>query len=77
MASDRAGDDALVDLTELEVVRRYSLAVRQGSAPRDEVLAALQADLDRLATPSGSARSRPSPHAGKAPAKRTARSSRG
>ena len=34
-----------VELTDLEVIRRYSLAVRAGSAERSELLAALRSDL--------------------------------
>jgi hypothetical protein len=34
-----------VDLTDLEVIQRWSLAVRGASAERSEVLAALRADL--------------------------------
>lgn len=34
-----------VQLTDLEVIARYSLAVRAASAPREEVVAALEADL--------------------------------
>ena len=34
-----------VQLTDLEVVQRYSLAVRQASAPREDLVAALEADL--------------------------------
>lgn len=34
-----------VQLPDLEVIRRYSLAVRSGTAPRDELIAALEADL--------------------------------
>jgi hypothetical protein len=34
-----------VRLTDLEVVQRWSLAVRAASAPRDELVAALEADL--------------------------------
>jgi hypothetical protein len=49
-----ADDD--VQLTDLEVIQRYSLAVRGGSAPRAELLAALQADLDWL---TGGRRSKP------------------
>lgn len=37
------GDD--VQLPDLQVIQRYSLAVRGASAPRDEVIAALQSDL--------------------------------
>jgi hypothetical protein len=38
-----ADDD--VQLTDLEVIQRYSLAVRGASASRADVIAALQADL--------------------------------
>lgn len=41
-----ADDD--VQLTDLEVIQRYSLAVRGASASRSEIIAALQADLDWL-----------------------------
>ena len=41
-----ADDD--VQLTDLEVIQRYSLAVRGASASRSELVAALQADLDWL-----------------------------
>lgn len=34
-----------VDLTELDVITRYSLAVRHGTAERDEVIETLRADL--------------------------------
>jgi hypothetical protein len=37
--------DLPVDLTALEVIRRYSLAVRQPAADRAELLAALKADV--------------------------------
>jgi hypothetical protein len=37
-----------VELTELDVITRYSLAVRTGSADRDELIATLRADLDWL-----------------------------
>ena len=37
-----------VQLTDLEVIQRYSLAVRGATASRDELVAALQADLDWL-----------------------------
>lgn len=67
-----AGDD--VQLTDLEVVQRYSLAVRTASAPREELVAALEADLAwlrggtrrrRAATPAPAAAPR------RAPRKRT------
>lgn len=65
-----------VDLTDLEIIRRYSLAVRQDSASRADLLAVLRSDLDRLEHASAPARSasptsRPSPQAvTKTPAKR-------
>jgi len=37
-----------VQLTDLEVIQRYSLAVRAATAPREELMAWLQADLDWL-----------------------------
>jgi len=40
-----AEDADRVDLTELDVITRYSLAVRHGSADRGEVIDALRADL--------------------------------
>lgn len=69
-AADRAGDDAPVDLTDLETIRRFSLAVRQATASRAELVAALSADLERLgaATPP---KSRPRP-AKPSPTARTA-----
>jgi hypothetical protein len=42
MADDR------VDLTELDVITRYSLAVRAATADRSELIAALRADLSWL-----------------------------
>ena len=41
-----ADDD--VQLTDLEVIQRYSLAVRGATASRADLVAALQADLDWL-----------------------------
>ena len=43
----RMADDD-VQLTDLEVIQRYSLAVRGATASRAEVVAALQADLSWL-----------------------------
>ncbi len=37
-----------VQLTDLEVIQRYSLAVRGATASRAELIEALQADLDWL-----------------------------
>ena len=37
-----------VQLTDLEIIQRYSLAVRVAAATRAELIAALQADLDWL-----------------------------
>src|SRR4051812_34060561 len=50
------GDD--VQLPDLQVIQRYSLAVRGASAPAADVIAALQADLAWL---TGGARRRPAP----------------
>ena len=47
-----------VQLPDLEVISRYSLAVRAATAPREEVVAALRADLEWLtsgATPAAAA----------------------
>lgn len=38
-------DSDRVDLTELDVITRYSLAVRHGSADRGEIIEVLRADL--------------------------------
>lgn len=40
-----ASDDDRIELTELDVITRYSLAVRHASAPREELIAALRDDL--------------------------------
>jgi hypothetical protein len=37
--------DDNVQLTDLEVIQQFSLAVRGASAPREQVIAALEADL--------------------------------
>ncbi|MEX2289629.1 MAG: hypothetical protein WD794_04795 [Mycobacteriales bacterium] len=59
------GDD--VQLTDLEVIQRFSLAVRGATASRAAVVAALQADLDWL---TGARRAAPTEPAVKSP-KRT------
>lgn len=46
MAADTSDDR--IDLTDLDVISRYSLAVRAATAPRAELIAALRADLDWL-----------------------------
>ena len=55
-----------VQLPDLQVIQRYSLAVRGASAPREDVIAALQADLAWL---SGGARPKPAAAAKAAPVK--------
>ncbi|HET7310989.1 MAG TPA: hypothetical protein VFJ17_06655 [Mycobacteriales bacterium] len=40
-----ASDDDRVELTELDVITRYSLAVRSATAPREELISALRDDL--------------------------------
>jgi hypothetical protein len=37
-----------IRLPDLEVIRRYSIAVRREHAPADEVLDALQADVEAI-----------------------------
>jgi hypothetical protein len=53
VASMAASDD--VHLPDLEVIQRFSLAVRGATAPREAVVAALRADLARLAGEPGDA----------------------
>jgi hypothetical protein len=62
-----SGDD--VQLPDLQVIQRYSLAVRGATAPRADVIAALQADLAWL----GAGLDKPKPVAKKAPAKKSVR----
>ena len=57
-----------VSLPDLEVISRYSLAVRTASAPRGEVIAALEADLAWLR-----GRGRPTPAPTPAPARKAPR----
>jgi hypothetical protein len=76
-----AADD--VQLPDLEVIQRYSLAVRGETAPRADVIAALQADLDWLKSGTGRTAAKSpgtttkaaakSPAKSPAPPKRTAR----
>ena len=40
-----ADESDRIDLTELDVITRYSLAVRHGTAERDELIETLRADL--------------------------------
>lgn len=54
-----ADDD--VQLTDLEVIQRYSLAVRGASASRAELITALQADLEWLQGGSAAKRVPPTP----------------
>lgn len=62
-----------VQLTDLEVVQRYSLAIRAASAPREELVAALESDLAWL-TGDAARHRRPVPAAEPAAAtRRTAR----
>jgi hypothetical protein len=59
MAADTSDDR--IDLTDLDVIARYSLAVRAATAPRDEVIAALRADLEWLEGPRRTTSSRRAP----------------
>ena len=73
-----------VNLVDLEVIKRYSLAIRQESAPADEVLAVLELSRDavlatmaaepsggRAAEPRGRRTAAPKRAPAKTPAKRT------
>jgi len=62
-----------VDLTDLDVITRYSLAVRAATADRDELIATLRADLDWL---EGGRRRTAAPTRKAAAKKTTARRSR-
>jgi hypothetical protein len=46
--ADMTGTDNRVELTDLDVIARYSLAVRTATADRDELIAALRSDLEWL-----------------------------
>ncbi|MCW2670625.1 MAG: hypothetical protein JWO27_2522 [Frankiales bacterium] len=59
-----ADDD--VQLTDLEVIQQFSLAVRGATAPRAQVIAALESDLAYLRAVRGAA---PKPTAASAPAR--------
>jgi DNA end-binding protein Ku len=61
-----SGDE--VQLPDLQVIQRYSLAVRGATAPTADVIAALQSDLAWL---TGSGRRRTTEPASSAPAKST------
>ena len=52
-----ASDDDRVELTELDVITRYSLAVRTATADRAELIAAMRDDLAWLEA--GRSRRRP------------------
>ena len=58
MASGSHVDD--ISLPDLQVIQRYSLAVRGATAPRADLIAALEADLAWL---TGTTRRRTSPRA--------------
>jgi hypothetical protein len=69
-----------VDLTDLDVISRYSLAVRAATADRDELIATLRADLEwlqgarsrRTTTPARASAAKEAPVT-KAPVKKTAK----
>ena len=65
-----------VQLTDLEVIQRYSLAVRGATASRADLVAALQADLAWLQGGRRTAPSKAAP-ADKAPAKKAPAKSAG
>ena len=64
-----------VRLVDLEVIKRYSLAVRQESAPAEDLLAVLDASRDAVLAAMGPAASEPATPA-KAKAKATVRKAR-
>jgi hypothetical protein len=70
MAADSADDR--IDLLDLDLISRYSLAVRMATAPLDEVVAALRNDLAWLEGLRRSGRPRPAPATRAAAAKSTA-----
>ena len=59
-----------VRLVDLEVIKRYSLAVRQESAPAEDLLAALDASRDAVLATMGS----PAKPAARKPRKKAAKS---
>ena len=63
-----ASDDDRVELTELDVITRYSLAVRTATADRAELIAAMRADLAWLESGRGRRRSAPASPRKAAPA---------
>jgi hypothetical protein len=65
-----ADSDDRVELTDLDVITRYSLAVRAATADRDELIAALRSDLAWLE--GGRRPARRTPAAKKTAAKKTA-----
>jgi hypothetical protein len=58
-----------VRLVDLEVIKRYSLAVRQESAPAEDLLAALDASRDAVLATMGA----PAKRAARKPRKKTAK----
>ena len=63
--------DDPVQLSDLEVVQRWSVALRSATAPREELVAALEADLAWLTEGAPRRRASARPAARKAPARRT------
>ena len=61
-----------VQLPDLEVISRYSLAVRAATAPREEVVAALRAARDWRTSSASAAAPTPKPPVRRAPRKRAA-----
>ena len=62
-----------VNLVDLEVIKRYSLAIRQESAPADEVLAVLELSRDAVLATMAEPRARKAPAPRRAPAKTPAK----
>ena len=69
-----ADQDDTVELTDLEVIQQFSLAVRGAKAKRADVIAALEADLAYLNGARRTAIKAPAKAPVKAPAKKATRS---
>ena len=67
-----------VPLTDLEVIRRYSLAVRSATADREQLLAALRSDVAWLeGRGSGNRRTAPTSSSSRSAAKKTVQKAAG
>jgi hypothetical protein len=67
------GDEIRIELTDLDVISRYSLAVRHATANRDDLIATLRSDLEWLESLGVPARRVPAAAPRKAAAKKVAK----